>query len=302
MGDSAQESVLEDVKIVLEWAKEEKLMGHTPATGGIREAFVATNAEMKFKEKMDYKGVAANLFYCNLDKWAVKGQVIPRHAAKTYGDKYVMPAALSQHTYQLLKDPIGVAVIGTASPGALGTWRRISLDLQTFGFIVSFADILRKKPFDKETKALIEQFKKAALHCPMDFYFFEATGDVESEIFKKSFEIMEEYRKKEEVHAPGGWQVCCLFHAAKELQTGQSVGAGRSQKPAPSPGKKAGGGAQADDAQSVCAFFDNFEFAETSDYKKLDKKLSKDCLLVHDRMIAAQVGRLLAGSWARLGP
>ena len=169
------------------------------------------------------------------------------------------------------------------------------MDLQVFGFIVALAELLRKQPHDTETKALIEEFKKAAMHCPMDFYNFEATSDTEASIFRKSFTIMEEYRKQAEVHAPGGWQICCLFHAAKELQTGQGASA-LSQKPAPSPSKKASASTQADDAQSVCTFFAGFQFADTSEYKRLDKKLSKDCLLVYERMVAASVAKLLSGS------
>ena len=297
----AQDSVLEDVKIVVDFAKEEGLVGAEVGPGN-REAYVPKNGESKFNNQSDYLGVASNLLNLNLTKWAVKGQSVPRHAAKAYGEKIVMPAARSQQTSRLLKDAVGVAVISALTPGAAGTWRRISLDLQTFGFIVCFADLIRKKPFDDETKKLIEQFKKALLHCPMDFYYFEASADLESKIFRKSFEIMEEFRKAEEVHAPGGWQVCCLFFAAKELQTQQqAVAADPSQRPAPSPSKKGSGGSQADDAQSVCLFFNGFEFAETSEYKKLDKKLSKDCLLVFERMTGAKLGRLLAGSWANLG-
>ena len=298
--DDVQESVRDDVKVVMEFAQEQKLIGSQPGEGD-RETYDQTKAEAKFKKQLDCKGMAGNIFALNLDKWAVKGQKIPRHAAKAYGDNFVMPAARSQDAkayLQMLKHPIGIAVVGQ-SPGPAGQWRRISMDWETFGFIVSFADLIRKKPFDSETKILIDKFKKACLHCPMDFYYFEASGNLESQIFRKSFEIMEEFRKTEERHAPGGWQVCCLFSAARDLQKQQSISAAPGQanetKPAPSPQK------QADDAQSVCRFFDGFDFAQTSEYKNLDKKLSKDCLLVHERMVQAGVEKLLTGSWARLG-
>ena len=296
--------MLEDVKVLLDFAREEKLMNASPGEGE-REVYVAAKAEKKFTQKSDYKGVAGNLLHCNLDKWAVKNQSIPRYSAKAYGDRHLMPAALSQVGSKMLKYPIGVAVVGATSPGPIGAWRRISLDLQTFGFVVLFADLLRKKPYDNETKKLIQEFKNALLHCPMDFYYFDPAADLEEAIFKKSFEIMEQFRKAEEVHAPGGWQVCCLFNAAKELQLKQSVApqpAAASAASAPSPqAKKSTAASQADEANSVCKFFDGFQFADTSEYKKLDKKLSKDCLLVHDRMVAAQVVRLLTGSWAVLG-
>jgi len=265
--DAAKESVMEDVKEVVEYAKAENFYNSPPGKGD-REVFVAERAEKQFSEQMDYMGVAANLFSLDLTKWAVKGQVVPKHAVCAYGRQYMIPAARSQETFKILKDPVGVAVLGK-SPGARGTWRRISLDLQTFAFIVCFADLIRKKPHDPETKQMIEQFKKAALNCPMKFYYFEPSGDLDIKVFKKSFEIMEQYRKAEEVHAPGGWQVCCLFHAAKELQSAQAVAA-PSQAPGPSPSKKEK--KEFSDALSVCSFFADFTFAETSEFNNLGKK------------------------------
>ena len=64
-----------------------------------------------------------------------------------------MSAAPCQETFKIFKDPMGVAVIGSTLPGARGTWRRISLDLQTFGFVVSFADLIRQKSYNDETKS-----------------------------------------------------------------------------------------------------------------------------------------------------
>jgi hypothetical protein len=167
---------------------------------------------------------------------------------------------------------------------------------------VCFADLIRQKPYNEETKKLIEQFKRAALHCPMNFHYFEPCAELEKNIFKKSFEIMESYHKGDEMHAPGGWQVCCLFNAAKELQTQQAIAAPSQAAAGPSPSKKAKGAQQPSDAQSVCTFFDGFSFADTSEYKNLDTKLSKDCLLVYEWMTAADCAKLLLESWSRLGP
>ena len=101
----------------------------------------------------------------------------------------------------------------------------------------------------------------------MNFYHFGVSENLEKDMFKKSFEIMESYRKKEEVHAPGGWQVCCLFAAARELQTKELI----SGSP-PGDAKKGG---KEDGGVAVVEFFHDFEFAETSEYKKLDKKWAR---------------------------
>jgi hypothetical protein len=102
--------------------------------------------------------------------------------------------------------------------------------------------------------------------------------------------------------ACAGWQVCCLFNAAKELQTQQAIAAPSQATAGPSPSKKAKGAQQPSDAQSVCTFFDGFRFADTSEYTNLDTKLSKDCLLVYERMTAVDCAKLLLGDWSRLGP
>ena len=127
----------------------------------------------------------------------------------------------------------------------------------------------------------------------MSFYHFGVSENLEKDMFKKSFEIMESYRKKEEVHAPGGWQVCCLFHAARELQTKEFI----SGSP-PGDAKKGG---KEDGGVAVVEFFHDFEFAETSEYKKLDKKMDKDCLLVYERVKKAGLATLMSSTWVRLG-
>ena len=100
----------------------------------------------------------------------------------------------------------------------------MSLDLQTFGFISAWASLIRAKPHSDVTLKSLAAFRETALRCPMDFHFFGAKPDIEKQIFLKAFSIMEDFRKNEEMHAPGGWQVCCLFHQAKELQRVHSKG------------------------------------------------------------------------------
>ena len=109
--------------------------------------------------------------------------------------------------------------------------------------------------------------------------------DIEKAIFLKSFDIMESYRKNEEVHAPGGWQICVLFHQAQVLQHGSSV-----------QGKT-------DPVTDLCNFFKGYEFAASSDYTRLDKKLAKECLTVYDRVMASPTSEeILIQARVHLGP
>jgi len=288
-----------DVKVVVEYAKQTDLYNSEPGKGS-RELYDAKNASEKFLAGSDYLGVAANFFAMSLSKWAVKGQSIPRHVAKSYGEKHFLgsqPAFGSQPASQpkkiALTEPVGIAVVGS-DPGAHGSWRRISLDLQTFAFVATWADLIREKPHTPETKHLLEQFREAALHCPMDFYVFPATSsDLEKLIFRKSFDIMESFRKKEDIHAPSGWQVCCLFNAAKELQAANVTAPSTA---APSPQKIT------EDSAHLLSFFADFDFADSSEYKQLDKRLAKDCLLVYERVMASGCATLLASTTVSFGP
>ena len=300
----ASESVLEDVRVVLEYAKEHKLLD-APALQGSNTVFDPVAAKEKFLAGSDYLGVAANFFSMDLLKWAVKGQVVAKVAARAFGKKHFLDplekylkigsqssAARIAAAAISFKEPVGIAVLGE-SPGPIGPWRRLSLDLQTYGLIVVWVGLLRQKHHDAETLAKLAALNQLALHCPMDFYYFSVSEDLEKDLLKKSFEIMESYRKKEEIHAPGGWQVCCLFAAARELQTKEFI----SGSP-PGDAKKGG---KEDGGVAVVEFFHDVEFAETSEYKKLDKKMGKDCLLVYERVTKAGLATLMSSTWVRLG-
>ena len=154
-------SVQDDVKLVLEHAKKQKLM-HANPTAGKWTTYTVEGAEQHFSEGHDWMGVAANLFYCNLSKWAVVDQDMPKAEAAHYGKEHYGGSQPVE-----IKKPIGIAVIGEKSPGPKGEWRRISLDKQTYGFLCEWASLLREEPWGEEQQARCELFEKAALHCPM---------------------------------------------------------------------------------------------------------------------------------------
>ena len=57
--------MLEDVKEVIEFAKAGGFFDSPPGNGD-RELFVAEKAQERFREKMDYFGLAHNFFYLGL--------------------------------------------------------------------------------------------------------------------------------------------------------------------------------------------------------------------------------------------
>jgi hypothetical protein len=77
----ASESVLEDVKEVMEYARSHNLL-NAPALEGSRTVFNEEKAKEKFVGGSNYLGVAANFFSMDLLKWAVKGQVVAKGSAR----------------------------------------------------------------------------------------------------------------------------------------------------------------------------------------------------------------------------
>ena len=276
------DSVMDDVQVVMQWAKEQKINVAAPGDGA-RTVFDEAVASERFRQERDYLGVAGNLFWLDLKSFAVKGVYVSKLEATHYG-QHTFLVPLREGRPIELKQAVGVAVIGGQTPGLCGTWRRLSLDLQTFGFISAWASLIRAKPNSGVTLKSLAAFRETALRCPMDFHFFGAKPDIEKQIFLKAFSIMEDFRKNEEMHAPGGWQVCCLFHQAKELQRVHSKG-----------------GAVPDPVADLCDFFADFEFAKTSEYK-LDKKVGKECLTVYERVTTSGAQDILTQARVFLGP
>ena len=213
---------MDDVQVVMQWAKEQKINVAAPGDGA-RTVFDEAVASGRFRQERDYLGVAGNLFWLDLKSFAVKGVYVSKLEATHYG-QHTFLVPLREGRPIELKQAVGVAVIGGQTPGLCGTWRRLSLDLQTFGFISAWASLIRAKPHSDVTLKSLAAFRETALRCPMDFHFFGSKPDIEKQIFLKASSIMDDFRKNEEMHAPGGWQVCCLFHQAKELQRVHSKG------------------------------------------------------------------------------
>ena len=112
-------SVLDDVKLVLEYAKTERILHANPIEGD-RTLYDADSANQKFSNKKDWLGVAANLLWCNLQAWAISEQSVSKTEAADYGQMHF------RGSQPKLTLPVGIAVVGGTSPGQKGTWRRFA--------------------------------------------------------------------------------------------------------------------------------------------------------------------------------
>ena len=63
---------MDDVQVVMQWAKEQKINVAAPGDGA-RAVFDEAVATEHFRQERDYRGVAGNLFWLDLKSFAVKG-------------------------------------------------------------------------------------------------------------------------------------------------------------------------------------------------------------------------------------
>ena len=131
---------MEDCRVVLDYAKKQKLT-ELQTLPGKYQVFDLEKTQPLFAQGEECHGTAVNFFSLDLTKWAVPEQVIDREVAKAYGAEHYNPEQEGKFVHPEL---VGIAVFGS-QPGPRGTWRRITNDLGTFGFIVAWADVIRKK-------------------------------------------------------------------------------------------------------------------------------------------------------------
>ena len=145
---------------------------------------------------------------------------------------------------------------------------------------------------DKAVKLwkLHEGFKKAALHCPVDFYMFEPGPEMNKKLFVKSLSLNEELTTRQETLGAGGWRMVCLVAHARDLQK-TTLGD--------------------DSPEAVDQLLQDVDWASSSDFKVIKQqdsgtssskdatsknrgsKMTEDVLLVHDRMSKADVVPIL---------
>ena len=111
--------------------------------------------------------------------------------------------------------------------GAFGAWRKISAYTQTYGFLYALRELIQATPHTRATLKVLDMMADLALHCPMVFFAFELQPDLEKNIYLKSFQLMEDFRKREEEQVPSGWEICCLWNQARNMvDTGQDFNGG----------------------------------------------------------------------------
>ena len=296
---------MEKVKDALSWSEARKIAKADPLPGS-RSLFSVEECTSKLAQGIPYLGVAGNLFWLDLRVWAVANQTIALVEAQAYakrkfdvlgalkyyayldvpaGSTSVAPPSGSPFVFEF-EVPVALAATGVslaeATLGPQGKWRKISGDIQTYAFIEAVSSVMHMIPGTHATKKVLDLLADAARHCPFDVYPFVFSPELEKQLFLKSFQIMENYRKAEEDHAPSAWKICTLFDEARRMSAASSQ----------------------DVNQALCEFFQSIDFAKGSEYRmeNLKNKLAKDCLIFHDRVIVSGLVDLMPRINVELAP
>ena len=282
-------TALDLVDVCLRWATARKILKADPVEGS-RTIFSLEESKKKFQNKKEYLGIAGNIFWLCLKQWAVANQKVTMMEAKDYAQKnFKTSELLLFYSYLDCQDAassqpppeappqldfqVPVAVIATGSTaeeaimGPIGGWRKISADPQTYGYLYALHELIMITPKNNATNKVIDLMANLALHCPMDLYAFGLQPDIEKKIYLKSFQLMEDFRKREEEQAPSGWKICCLWNQARSMIDGNK-----------------------DINDGLVDLFGGIEFAASSEYNVQNlkqKKLAKDCLIFYDRAVTS---------------
>ena len=233
------------------------------------------------------RGMGMNLFLLNLGADAMQGVPVSIHDVTAFQEQhfaYVPEDHLPMwpHVVTACASPEDADKLSHADLAKVplrGIFDKISMDVMVFAFLREFWSRLEWAQLSGGP--LPFQFCKAARHVPVDIVSIPLTVPERVEaIFVASVNIVEQFRKQEEAHAAGAWQMCHFFAAARSLKKSNTTGA-------------------VDDiVTAATGLLSQIDFAQSSEYKvrgsdKDKVKSVQTALNVHDRVLDATCGDIL---------
>ena len=233
------------------------------------------------------RGMGMNLFLLNLGTDAMQGVPVSIHDVTAFQEQHFAYAPedhlpMWPHVVTACASPEDADKLSHADLAKVplrGIFDKISLDVMVFAFLREFWSRLEWAQLSGGP--LLFQFCKAARHVPVDIVSIPLTVPERAEaIFVASVNIVEQFRKQEEAHAAGAWQMCQFVAAARSLKRSNTTGA-------------------VDDiVTAATGLLTQVDFAQSSEYKvrgsDKDKVRSvQTALNVHDRVLDAKCGDIL---------
>ena len=221
---STADVLFQSVEEVTAWCKAQD--GPLDVGPGRLTKFTRKHCETTLVLYGECGGIAGNLMWVDLKRWAVSDQVPSATEVEPLANtRFSLQAVVAAGRVEWLELVI-VAVFDSDPMPSWGGWRKLSMDRDIYGFILAWARCLRTTEMSVATEMCVAQAKtvywEAARHIPITVVLFQAGPDLEGRLFAKGFQVLEDYRKKEEEYAATGWQVCSMMAAVRDMRKTES--------------------------------------------------------------------------------
>ena len=239
----------------------------------------------------EYKGSAANIFFLNLRKPAMKTRHPHLSAALAYGEEHFGESRFKDSSGKFrnvmkFENAIPVASFNKDQTASIGSWRKLGFDLQVVGFLTQFhkAVVGKENAENAETVAVRELFLRTSSHCPINHHFFDNTvPDVETSLVNFTFQTKENCAKLAQQHAPLAWDFVLFVHEHSKMlsESGQDSSAESIEQ----------------------AILRDVTFAKGSEYAiKRGSRRVEECLMMFKRIDDAGIASLIEEANAAFEP
>ena len=247
-------------------------------------AFTESSFLDKIEKHGEVQGVAVNLLWCELGRWAIADQVVPEEdldkCEAAFFDTSKALVLQPDNTHTGFSTPrVTYAIVHSKTlMFTKGCLRKLSNDTQIYAFLRVFSRWIKMSQSAlKETRGIIlKMCYDVLLHWPMTIIFKEMATDLEKCIFLYQVQLLENLKKDAESDGSGGWKLIKLLAHGKTLAMQLSLDSS---------------------ADGILAVFKDISFAKMSGIEQKDLlkggKQVASMLLFHERAIASNSCPLL---------
>ena len=112
------------------------------------------------------------------------------------------------------KTVIAIYVLDKTTAPAPGELKRLNHDVEVAATLLKLAQTIENYNNDKtgHNKTIMNMLYEALRHVVVDFHYFEPTPVIQSELFARAFQLVEDVKITEEERSQSAWETACSFN------------------------------------------------------------------------------------------
>ena len=116
------------------------------------------------------------------------------------------------------KTRIAIYVLDKTTAPAPGELKRLDHDVEVTATLLKLANTIENYNNDKtdQNKATMNDLCETLRHVVVDFHYVEPTPVLQSELFAKAFQLLEDVKITEEDRSQSAWETACSFNRVRE--------------------------------------------------------------------------------------